>query len=153
MSIHCCVAPVLSFNLYSTLSLCMFGTWMSRGLLACLWICKHWASTVLSTHSLGSLWSACLVGKKRHMHRENYNSEEIYLQVYWLCTKYIHECYLAEPGVRCSSHTSQSSIYLLVGKWWAFSLVAFVWVWIHRNWNQEQDTQEQDTQEQAVSPL
>ena len=60
------------------------------------------------------------------MHRENYNSELLYLQVYWLWTKYIHECYLAEPGVRCSSHTPQSSIYLLVGKCWALNLPAWV---------------------------
>ena len=82
---------------------------------------------------------------KRGMCIESYNSELIYLQVYWLWIKYVHECYLAEPAVRCSSHTSQSSIYLLMGKWWAFSLVR----------SQEQHTliqavrPFQDTQEQA----
>ena len=61
------------------------------------------------------------------MHRENYNSEVyLYLQVYLLKTKYIHECYLAEPGVRCSSHTSLSSICLLAGvELSAFSVSAY----------------------------
>ena len=38
----------------------------------------------------------------------------------------MHECYLAEPGVRCSSHTSLSSICLLVGvELSAFSVSAY----------------------------
>ena len=42
-------------------------------------------------------------------------------------TKYKHECYLGEPGARCSSHTSLSSICLLVGvKLSAFSVSAWV---------------------------
>ena len=37
----------------------------------------------------------------------------------------MHECYLAEPGVRCSSHTSQSSSCLLAGfKCGALSLLS-----------------------------
>ena len=38
----------------------------------------------------------------------------------------MHECYLAEPGVRCSSHTLLSSICLLAGvDLLAFSVSAY----------------------------
>ena len=38
----------------------------------------------------------------------------------------MHECYLAEPGVRCSSHTLLSSICLLAGvELSAFSVSAY----------------------------
>ena len=41
--------------------------------------------------------------------------------------KYIHECYLAELGVRCSSHTSLSFICLLAGvELSAFSVSAYI---------------------------
>ena len=46
-AIYCCVVPVLHFGIYSSLFLYMFGTWMSRGLVAHLWSCEYWANTVL----------------------------------------------------------------------------------------------------------
>ena len=51
--------------------------------------------------------------------------------IYW--NKYVHECYLAEPGVRSSSHTSLSSICLLAGfKCEALSFLSLHSVCIHQ---------------------
>ena len=93
---------------------------MSRGFAHYFFICTELTQLCSffgfpGLHMLGRI--------KRTMHRENYNSEvyhKSYKFIYW--NKYVHKCYLAEPGVRCSSHTSLSSICLLSGMCWVWSL-------------------------------
>ena len=49
-----------------------------------------------------------------------------YKFIYW--NKYVHECYLADPGVRCPSHTSPSSICLLAAfKYGATNHLCLLW--------------------------
>ena len=59
----------------------------------------------------------CVLGRiKRIVHWENYNSELIIkTTILFIETNMYIRHYLSEPGVRCSSHTSLPSIYLLSG--------------------------------------
>ena len=130
-----------------TLFLCVYGTWVSRGLVACLLVLQCTELTQLySFFGFPSLHT--LRQNKRGMHIERTITLKYYIYKFINYEqKYIHECYLAEPGVSVFlSHTS--IIYLPSCRCGALSLLCLY---------TGQDTQEQELgtvsacQEQAES--